>query len=246
MPVDRPIRASNPDVSVVIPTLPDRDVDSLPGLRDQTLEDYEVIVVRDADLDRSAARNLGIRQAAADVIALTDDDTDPPEHWLSVARNRLTSGAVLLEGPIRYRTDAGTEFEDTFRNYMSCNLAVRREAWAAVDGFDSRYAGWGEDNAFGWSVEREFGVDACEYSRQFTMTHLGRGRSNEDVEKDIMLRRSFPEEYFRFRRKTSSWAGSISAGVLRFLHDISPGVADTCHPYLTGSANIPYLTDDGT
>lgn len=121
----------NPAVSVVVPTR-DRaaylDV-TLSSLLDQDFEEpYEVIVVDDGSRDRTqdvirrhnvrslvhdpprgpnAARNEGARVAAAELVALVDDDVFAPRDWLRqlVEGARRHPEADALGGPIRARLE---------------------------------------------------------------------------------------------------------------------------------------------
>jgi glycosyltransferase involved in cell wall biosynthesis len=79
MTIIRPISHIDPAVSVVIPTLPDNDLEVVSALKKQSDDEFEVIVVSDASLSRTEARNKGIEEANADLVVQTDDDCAPPE-----------------------------------------------------------------------------------------------------------------------------------------------------------------------
>ena len=168
-----------PVVSVVVPTH-DRagylDV-TLQSLAEQDIaEPYEVIVVDDGSSDSTpsvvaaagarslrhdpprganAARNAGVAAAAADLIALVDDDVRAPSGWLRalVEGARRHPDADALGGPIRARLegpaprscgrelppittlDLGTADVETALVW-SANMLFRRDAFERTGPFD--------------------------------------------------------------------------------------------------------------
>lgn len=208
----REVRAAeSPLVSVVIPSVPGHDRSStLERLNAQVFDGtYEVLIVVDSDLDRSAARNVGLRAASADIVALTDDDTKPPPDWISTiwAEFEADSNLALLEG----RVDGGSRYRGT-RHYVGCNLAVRREAALAVGGFSSRYADWAEDTEFGWRMERD-ADGICRYSDIVGMCHPTVPRTRLDRRLERQLRSEYPHRYETV----------IEANRLRWLHRLARG-----------------------
>jgi glycosyltransferase involved in cell wall biosynthesis len=172
---------------VVVPTR-DRagylDV-TLRSLRAQDLaEPYELIVVDDgasedvaglagragARLVRPAgrgpntARNAGIQAAAAELVALVDDDTDAPPGWLRaiVEGAARHPGADAFGGPIRARLEGpapracGREqppitsldlgaADREVELVWSANMAVRRPAFDRAGPFDERFSTGGDE-----------------------------------------------------------------------------------------------------
>jgi glycosyltransferase involved in cell wall biosynthesis len=172
---------------VVVPTR-DRagylDV-TLRSLRDQDLtEPYELIVAEDgsaaatADVARrsgarlvhatgsgpNTARNAGIEAAAADLVALVDDDVEAPPGWLRAmvegARRHPTADA--FGGPIRARLEGpapracGREgppitsldlgpADREAELVWSANMALRRSAFDRIGGFDERFSTGGDE-----------------------------------------------------------------------------------------------------
>lgn len=95
----------------------------------------------------AAARNLGIRAAAGEIIALTDSDTVPDREWLSRLVEALESHpeAVGVEGQVR--ADNEGEFDPLGEGpinreggvFLTCNCAYRRSILVTAGGFDETY-----------------------------------------------------------------------------------------------------------
>jgi GT2 family glycosyltransferase len=146
---------------------------------------YEVIVIDDGSSDRTpavieaagvrcvqverpqgpnAARNTGVRAAAADLIAMVDDDVWAPPGWLRalVDGAERHPGAGALGGPIRARLegpaprscgrelppitslDLGADDHQTDLVW-SANMAIRRSAFEQVGPFDERFSTGGDE-----------------------------------------------------------------------------------------------------
>lgn len=193
MGVERARPVDDPAISVVIPSVPSHDHrPTLACLDEQRVDGpFEVLLVDDGGLDRSAARNRGLEAATADVVALTDDDTRPPPDWLAVARREFHDhpDLALLEGPVY-----GGARSFGPRHYVGCNLAVRREAALEVGGFRSVYSEWREDVEFGWRVERD-ADGACRYAEDFRMCHPGVPRTAIKIDLERRLRAEYPDRY---------------------------------------------------
>ena len=168
---------------------PERLARLLAALRDQTVDcdRFEVVVVDNGSgpetaliLEREKARgdlplrtlrvattlgpaggrNLGWRQAAALLIAFTDDDCQPSSHWLEALLAAADSTAVL-QGPTRPAPDEldrdgllshTVRIEDLGPQYETCNIAYPRAVLEALAGFDERFGlePAGEDTDLAW------------------------------------------------------------------------------------------------
>lgn len=192
MSIERPVRTRDPAVSVVVPSVPDHDHARTVALLEAQAFDhpYEVIVVNDGSIDRSEARNRGIEAASVDVVALTDDDCEPPADWLARIRSAfLDPDLVCLEGGVY----GGCRYTGT-RRYLGCNVAVRRDAALAVGGYRSEYAGWREDTEFGWRLESK-ASGRCRYDDDLRMRHPTVPRTVPDLACERRLRAEYPERY---------------------------------------------------
>lgn len=101
----------------------------------------------------AAARNLGWRAASGEIIAFTDDDCLPTPGWLKAGVNSFREGVVGVSGrvivplsgiPTDYELNAERLAHSKF---VTANCFYRRNALAAVGGFDERFAtAWREDS----------------------------------------------------------------------------------------------------
>jgi len=128
--------------------------------------DYELIVVDDASTDRtteiatangarvvpvavrqiSAVRNAGAREAKGDVLVFIDADTILPTETLAAAVSALKAGAIGGGGGIAFDEPVPLWAHITASMIMGCMrirswaagcfVFVRRDAFAAVGGFD--------------------------------------------------------------------------------------------------------------
>jgi glycosyltransferase involved in cell wall biosynthesis len=143
--------------------------------------DHFVSLVRNTDAEGpGAARNRGVAQACAPVLAFTDADCFPTAQWVRRGLEALES-ADLVQGRVepdpsvpRTPFDRSLGVEGDGGYYQTANLFVRREVFDAVGGFrdwaleqpgrrqwssDTRRARAtrtpiGEDTQFGWAVRR--------------------------------------------------------------------------------------------
>jgi GT2 family glycosyltransferase len=172
-----------PEVSVVIPVL--NGERSLPALLQaiaaQAGPSHEVLVVDNGSSDatptvardhgakvvsepvrgRARARNAGVANAAAPLIAFTDADCVPEPGWLQGLVNGLQS-SPLAAGRVRLLTGAPpnrwerleglwrfTQERNVAHGWAAtANLGVRRAAFVEIGGFDATYRHIGEDVDF--------------------------------------------------------------------------------------------------
>jgi GT2 family glycosyltransferase len=147
-----------PAVTVVVPTCgrPQLLARCLAALDRQTLprNTWEVIVVDDSALRSgpAAARNRGWRQARSEIIAFTDDDTEPQPGWLeeglrAMAHADAASGRILMPIP-RQPTDYERDAQGLERSeFVTANCFVRRDVLERVGGFDEGFRmAWREDS----------------------------------------------------------------------------------------------------
>lgn len=192
MSVERVTNGKNPKLSIVIPTIPESDhIRVCNILQEQEFDpDYETIIVNDGELDICEARNEGVQEADANLIAVTDDDTTPPSDWLeSIWTEFEDENTVCIEGSV----SGGINYKGK-RQYVGCNLAFDRDAALSVGGFNSEYAGWRDDTEFGWRMEQQ-ADGICRYSSAVHMVHKPRPRSEFDFQRETLLKESYPDVY---------------------------------------------------
>jgi GT2 family glycosyltransferase len=153
----------------------DRTADAMVAYTD----DARIRYIRSAEPGCSKARNLGVRAARHDLIAITDDDCTVPPTWLeSLLRPLRTEPKVgvtfctvlpvsregehghtphIIFDRQRTLTSSGQAWRRTWRHHfwLGAGMAFRREAFDAVGGFDDMLGpgakfGAAEDNDFAW------------------------------------------------------------------------------------------------
>lgn len=217
--IERPITDDDPSVSVVVPTLPGRDLAVLATLRDQTRDDFEVLVVEDSDLNISEARNAGIERATAPVVANTDDDCRVPPDWIDriVEAFEAHPGVKLVEGGLEGYFTAP-------RHYLGAAIAYRRDAALAIEGFDPSFAGWREDTDFGWRMEDEYGPAACAYCPDLAVEHIGPPRTEMVDSLEHRFRARYPRRTFDLLYRPDSVAGKVAVKLVQTAYLYSPGL----------------------
>lgn len=117
----------------------------------------------------SAARNIGADAATGDILAFTDDDCEPDREWLVRLGKAFlnpeisAAGGPNLPPPARTPVEAVIRsapgapshvlLDDTRAEHLpGCNIAVRKEIFAAVGGFDPVFRTAGDDVDFCWRL----------------------------------------------------------------------------------------------
>lgn len=107
----------------------------------------------------AANRNHGANTAGSEWLAFVDDDCEPQPGWIE-ALDAAAAEADVVEGRTVAPGASDSPFEEHVENesggvLWSCNLAVRREVFARLGGFDEDFTeAGGEDMEFAWRVAR--------------------------------------------------------------------------------------------
>jgi GT2 family glycosyltransferase len=215
-----------PDVEVVV-------VDD--GSTDRTAEiaaGFDVHLIRTENRGLSTARNVGIAASTGEIVAFTDDDACPDVHWLRyLAHGFATSGHAGLGGPNVPRAESGLIeravahapggpihvllADDVAEHVPGCNMAFRRAALRAVDGFDPQFRIAGDDVDICWRLQ-ERGL-TIGFSPGAVVTHRRRSsvlaylrQQAEYGRAEALLERKWPSKYNRGGH--ISWAGRMYGG----------------------------------
>lgn len=165
----------------------------------------------------AAARNRGWERASAPVIAFTDDDTVPDPAWLEQGLIALEGGAGAVTGSVEMplpENPSDIELDAarlTTAEFVTANCFVRREALAAVQGFDERFSmAWREDSDLHFSLLRAGYI--IMHAPQAKVVHplrpmpfaAGIGMQKK-VLYDVLLYRKHPQLYRQRVRAAPPW-----------------------------------------
>ncbi len=161
-------RLAYPDYEVIV--VDDGSTDATPRIAAQ----YPVRLISTANRGLSAARNTGWQQATGEIVAYIDDDAWPDPHWLQFLAWRFIKDdfagvggpniAPPGDGPVAdcvANAPGGPVhvlLTDTEAEHIpGCNMAFRRDALAAIGGFDPRYRAAGDDVDLCWRLQARGG-----------------------------------------------------------------------------------------
>ncbi len=162
-------RLHYPDYEVIV--VNDGSKDATPDIAGE----YDVRLFSSENRGLSAARNTGWQEATGEIVAYIDDDAYPDPDWLTyLAAAFIRTKHVGIGGPNLPPPDDGPIAEcvanapggpmqvlitdELAEHIPGCNMAFRRAALAAIDGFDARYRAAGDDVDICWRLQENGGT----------------------------------------------------------------------------------------
>lgn len=158
-------RLAYPNFEVIV--IDDGSTDATPRI---VAEYLGVRLISTENRGLSAARNTGWQQASGEIVAYIDDDAYPDPHWLHYLAHRFMTGAWVGVGGPNIAPPGDGPIADCVANapggpvhvllsdveaehVPGCNMAFRREALAAIGGFDVRFRTAGDDVDVCWRLQ---------------------------------------------------------------------------------------------
>ncbi|HXK33914.1 MAG TPA: glycosyltransferase, partial [Dehalococcoidia bacterium] len=158
-----------PDYEVIV--VNDGSTDATPAIAGE----YGFRVISTENRGLSSARNTGMEAATGEIVAYTDDDARPDPHWLKyLAWAFMHSAHVGIGGPNIAPPGDGPIAEcvanapggplhvllsDTLAEHIpGCNMAFRKTALQAINGFDPQYRAAGDDVDLCWRLQERGGT----------------------------------------------------------------------------------------
>jgi GT2 family glycosyltransferase len=175
-----------------------------------------VRAIHQANQGLGAARNVGLRAATGAVVAYTDSDCFADPDWLTHLVYQLRqSGAAAVGGPNLTPEDGWLaacvasapgqpthvlESDQVAEHIPGCNMAFRREALLAINGFDPSYRKAGDDVDVCWRLQQAGqwitfapGAFVWHHRRQNPRTYLRQQAGYGEAE--ALLRFKHPDKF---------------------------------------------------
>lgn len=177
----------------------------------------------------SAARNTGWQQATGEIVAYIDDDAYPDPHWLQFLAHRFMTGDWVGVGGPNIAPPGDGPIADCVANapggpvqvllsdieaehVPGCNMAFRREALAAIDGFDVRYRAAGDDVDLCWRLQERggrigFHAGAMDWHHRRNSLTMYWNQQKGYGKAEALLEEKWPERYNALGHL--SWGGQL-------------------------------------
>jgi GT2 family glycosyltransferase len=220
-----------PDYEVIVV-----DDGSTDDTRDILARFPSVRAIHQANQGLSAARNIGLRAARGDIIAYTDSDCFADRNWLihliyafqhcdaaAVGGPNLTAEDGWLAACVAAAPGQPThvlESDQVAEHIPGCNMAFRREALLAVNGFDPAYRRAGDDVDLCWRLQQAGywitfapGAFVWHHRRQTPRAYLRQQAGYGEAE--ALLRFKHPDKFNG--RGDGKWRGVLYGSSLRGL-----------------------------
>jgi O-antigen biosynthesis protein len=229
--LEKVLKLEYPNFEVIV--VNDGSTDSTPAI----LQEYGVRIISTENHGLSSARNTGLAAAGGEIVAYTDDDAYPDRHWLTyLAHTFLTTSYVGVGGPNVPPKDDGL-IADCVANapggpihvllsdreaehIPGCNMAFRKAALQAIDGFDPQFRSAGDDVDIcwrlieqGWKIGFNPAAMVWHHRRNSIRGYLKQQRGYGRAE--AMLEKKWPENYNRLGHLR--WHGRIYGKVLNIV-----------------------------
>lgn len=116
-------------------------------------------VAPDTDYCRAATFNAAARIARAQTLVIHDNDMLVPERYAAEIAERVREGAAFVDPKrfIFYLDREGKGIEEVVQNIKGGTIAVTKEAYFAIGGFDEDFVGWGGEDLEFWERARVHG-----------------------------------------------------------------------------------------
>jgi GT2 family glycosyltransferase len=202
----------------------------------------EVRAIHQPNRGLSFARNVGLHHATGSIVAYTDSDCFADPDWLTLLVQQLQrSGAAAVGGPNLSPEDGWLaacvaaapgqpmhvlESDQVAEHIPGCNMAFRREALLAINGFDYQYRKAGDDVDVCWRLQQAGmwitfapGAFVWHHRRQTPRTYLRQQAGYGEAE--ALLRFKHPDRFNG--RGDGKWRGVLygpSLQGLRLAEDI--------------------------